>query len=119
MKPSLPALGLAAQGGNGAVIGTLVTFAVVRLIQTNAITPFVTSRVVAIPPAITLFAIIGIGTIFGLFGLFFSAALLVVAFTLIRSLYLREVLGEDIPRSEHKTLLGPNAFLKKDASSPD
>ncbi|MBB3879596.1 AI-2E family transporter [Sphingomonas pseudosanguinis] len=115
----LPALGLAAQGGNGAVIGTLVTFAVVRLIQTNAITPFVTSRVVAIPPAITLFAIIGIGTIFGLFGLFFSAALLVVAFTLIRSLYLREVLGEDIPRSEHKTLLGPNAFLKKDASSPD
>lgn len=115
----LPALGLAAQGGNGAVIGTLVTFAVVRLIQTNAITPFVTSRVVAIPPAITLFAIIGIGTIFGLFGLFFSAALLVVAFTLIRSLYLRDVLGEDIPRSEHKTLLGPNASLKKDASSPD
>lgn len=115
----LPALGLAAQGGNGAVIGTLITFAVVRLIQTNAITPFVTSRVVAIPPAVTLFAIIGIGTIFGLFGLFFSAALLVVAFTLIRSLYLRDVLGEDIPRSEHKTLLGPNASLKKDASSPD
>ena len=114
----LPALGLAAQGGNGAVIGTLVTFAVVRLIQTNAITPFVTSRVVAIPPAITLFAIIAIGTIFGLFGLFFSAAILVVVFTLIRSLYLREVLGENIPRAEHKSLLGPGARLKNDTKSP-
>ncbi|MCI1142453.1 hypothetical protein MOP88_09310 [Sphingomonas sp. WKB10] len=46
--------------------------------------------------------------IFGIFGLFFSAALLVVIFTLVRSLYLREVLGEDIPRSRHQTLLGPD-----------
>jgi len=114
----LPALGLAAQGGNGAIIGTLITFAVVRLVQTNAITPFVTSRVVAIPPAVTLFAIIGIGTIFGLFGLFFSAALLIVAFTLIRSLYLREVLGEDIPAVEHQTLLGPGARLKQEEEIP-
>jgi predicted PurR-regulated permease PerM len=85
-----------------------VTFAAARLIQTNLITPFVTSRVVSIPPAVTLFAIIGIGYIFGIFGLFFSAALLVVIFTLVRSLYLREVLGEDIPRARHRTLLGPD-----------
>ncbi|WP_374942528.1 AI-2E family transporter [Sphingomonas sp.] len=103
----LPALGLAATSGNGAVIGTLVTYAVVRMVQTNGITPYVTSRVVSIPPAITLFAILAIGLVFGLFGLFFSAALLVVIFTLVRSLYLREVLGEDIPRAEHGTLLGP------------
>lgn len=103
----LPALGLAATKGTGPIIGTLVTYAVVRLIQSNAITPYVTSRVVSIPPAMTLFVIIGIGYVFGLFGLFFSAALLVVIYTLIRSLYLREVLGEDIPRAEHQTLLGP------------
>ncbi len=104
----LPALGLAATKGTGPIIGTLVTYAAVRIVQSNAITPFVTSRVVAIPPAVTLFVIIGIGYVFGLFGLFFSAALLVVIFTLIRSLYLREVLGEDIPRAEHQTLLGPS-----------
>jgi len=104
----LPALGLAATVGTGPVIGTLVTYAVVRLIQTNAITPYVQSRVVSIPPAITVFAIIGIGVVFGLFGLFFSAALLVVFFTLIRSLYLREVLGEPIPRARHRRLFGPD-----------
>jgi predicted PurR-regulated permease PerM len=92
----LPALGLAATGGSGALIGCLLVFAGVRIVQTNFLTPFVQSRVIAIPPAVTLFAIIGIGFVFGLFGLFFSAALLVVIFTLVRSLYLREVLGEEI-----------------------
>lgn len=100
----LPALGLAATAGTQTIVGALIVFAVVRVVQTNFITPFVTSRVIAIPPAVTLFSIIAVGSIFGLFGLFFSAAILVVAFTLVRSLYLREVLGEPIPRSEHRTL---------------
>ena len=104
----IPALGLAATQGTSSIVGTLVTYAVVRLVQTNFITPYVQNRVISIPPAITVFAIIGIGTIFGLFGLFFSAALLVVIFTLVRSLYLREVLGEDIPKTVHRTLLGPD-----------
>ena len=104
----LPALGLAATVGTPPIGMTLVVFAVARLVQTNLITPFVTSRVVAIPPAVTLFAIIGIGYVFGIFGLFFSAALLVVLFTLVRSLYLREVLGEDIPRTPHRRLLWPD-----------
>ncbi len=101
----IPALGLAATKGTGPLIGTLVTYAVVRLVQTNFITPYVQQRVIAIPPAVTVFAIIGVGAVFGLFGLFFSAALLVVFFTLVRSLYLREVLGEDIPRAAHDRLL--------------
>ena len=104
----VPALGLAATQGTGRVLGALATYAVVRLVQTNFITPYVQQRVIAIPPAITVFAIIGIGVVFGLFGLFFSAAQLVVIFTLVRSLYLREVLGEDIPRVDHATLLAPS-----------
>ncbi|MEG3174655.1 AI-2E family transporter [Sphingomonas sp. RB3P16] len=96
----LPALGIAATAGTGPLIGTLVTYAVVRMIQTNFITPVVQSRVTDIPPAITVFAIIAIGFVFGLFGLFFSAALLVVIYTLVRSLYLRDVLGEDLSDPE-------------------
>ena len=92
----LPALGLAATVSTHAVIGTLITYAVVRLIQTNFITPFVQHRVIEIPPAVTLFSIIGIGMVFGLYALFFSAAMLVVIFALIRALYLREMIGEDI-----------------------
>jgi predicted PurR-regulated permease PerM len=92
----LPALGLGAAVGTGPLVGALVTYAAVRLVQTNFITPYVQNRVIAIPPAVTLFVIIAVGMVFGLFGLFFSAALLVVIFTLVRSLYLREVIGEAV-----------------------
>lgn len=114
----LPALGLAATVGTHQLLWTLATFAVVRLVQTNVVTPFVTARVVAIPPAVSLFAIIGIGYVFGVFGLFFSGGLLVVIHTLVRSLYLREVLGENIPRARHKTLLGPDLSPGPDPTTP-
>lgn len=98
----LPALGLAATVSPHAVIGALATYAVVRLIQTNFITPFVQHRVIDIPPAVTLFSIIGIGIVFGLYALFFSAAMLVVIFTLVRTLYLREMVGEPVdPPGDH------------------
>ncbi len=100
----IPALGLAATQGSTPVLWVLAVFVGVRVVQSNLITPFVTNQVIAIPPAVTLFTIIGIGYVFGLFGLFFSAALLVVIFTLVRSVYLREVLGEPIPRSPHAPL---------------
>ncbi|PZQ58438.1 MAG: AI-2E family transporter [Sphingomonas taxi] len=100
----LPALGLAATAGTDQLLWALAVFAIVRVVQTNFVTPFVTSRVIAIPPALSLFAIIGTGAVFGLFGLFFSGGILVVTFTLVRSLYLREILGEDIPRARQRTL---------------
>lgn len=115
----IPALGLAATVGTHQIALTFAVFAVTRLIQTNAVTPFVTSRVVAIPPAITVFAIIGIGYVFGIFGLFFSAALLVAIFTAVRSLYLREMLGEDIPRARHAKLLWPDASAASYRDSPE
>jgi predicted PurR-regulated permease PerM len=86
------------------LLWALAVFAIVRVVQTNFVTPFVTSRVISIPPALSLFAIIGTGAVFGLFGLFFSGGILVVAFTLTRSLYLREMLGEDIPTTRERRL---------------
>ena len=92
----LPALGLAANAGNGPLIGALATYAIVRLAQDMVVTPLIQDKVIAVPPAITLFAIVGIGYIFGLAGLVFAAPLLIAIFALTRTLYLRETLGEDI-----------------------
>ena len=97
----VPALGLAATGGSDTLAWALVVFVAIRIVHTNLITPLLQRHVVHVPPAVTLFAILGIGTVFGLFGLFFSGALLVVIFTLVRSLYLREVLGEDVAPPVH------------------
>lgn len=114
----LPALGLAATQGTQPLLGALAVFAIVRVVQTNFVTPFVTSRVIAIPPALSLFAIIGTGAVFGVFGLFFSGGILVVGFTLVRSLYLREVLGEDIPRSRERTLFTARGTLRQPELRP-
>jgi len=94
----LPALGLAANAGNGPLIGAITTYAVVRLVQDMVVTPLIQDKVIAVPPAITLFAIVGIGMIFGLAGLIFAAPLLIAIFALTRTLYLRETLGENIDR---------------------
>jgi predicted PurR-regulated permease PerM len=92
----LPALAIAAQQGGDEVLWVALAYIAVRLVQSNFITPVVTRRVVSIPPALTLFVILGTGAVFGVYGLFFSAALLVVAFVGIRDLYLRATLGESL-----------------------
>ena len=94
----LPAFGLATNAGSGPLIGAIATYAIVRLAQDMIITPLIQDKVIAVPPAITLFAIVGIGMIFGLAGLVFAAPLLIAIFALTRTLYLRETLGENIDR---------------------
>jgi predicted PurR-regulated permease PerM len=96
----LPALGLAANTGTTPLIGAVATYAVVRVVQDMIVTPLIQDKVIAVPPAITLFAIVGIGMIFGLAGLIFAAPLLIAIFALTRTLYLRETLGEDIHRPD-------------------
>lgn len=90
----LPALALAFAEGGGKVVEVLLAYVAVRLVQTNFITPLVNRRVIAIPPALTLFVILGAGAVFGFYGMFFAGALLVVAFVGVRELYLRDTLGE-------------------------
>ena len=48
-------------------------------------------RVVAVPPALTIFAIVGFGVLFGPSGVVLATPLAVVAVVLIRRLYLHEL----------------------------
>ena len=45
---------------------------------------------VHIPPALLLFSLIGVGVLFGPIGIFLAAPLTVVAFVLVKLLYVRE-----------------------------
>jgi predicted PurR-regulated permease PerM len=92
----VPAIGLAAADGGDLLWRTIVAYVFVRLIEAYALTPGLTRSVVQIPPALTLFVILGVGAVFGIYGVFFAGALLVVAFVGVRELYLRDTLGENI-----------------------
>jgi len=101
----LPAIGLAATAGGDVLWSTVVAYLAVRVIEAWLLTPFVNRQVVHIPPALTLFTILAVGAVFGVYGVFFAGALLVVAFVGVREFYLRDTLGENldgVPRSEGK-----------------
>lgn len=87
---------IVAAAGSGSLPGVLVTYAVVRVVQANIITPLISARVVEVPPALYLFLILSCGAAFGSFGLFFSGAISVAAYTLVLRLWLRETLGDDV-----------------------
>jgi len=86
-------LGLA---GSGSIGGVLATYAIVRIVQANVITPLISQKLITIPPGLYLFLILACGYAFGSFGLFFSGALSVAAYTLVIRLYSREVMGDGI-----------------------
>ncbi|MGZ5870428.1 MAG: AI-2E family transporter [Croceibacterium sp.] len=92
----VPVIGLAAAAGGDVLWRTVVAYLFVRIVEAYALTPGLTRSVVKIPPALTLFVILGVGAVFGVYGVFFAGALLVVAYVGVRELYLRDTLGEDI-----------------------
>jgi len=99
----LPSVGLAATAGSAVLWRTIVAYLAVRLIEAWLLTPIINRQVIHIPPALTLFTILGVGAVFGVYGVFFAGALLIVAFVGVREFYLRDTLGEDVegvPRSD-------------------
>jgi predicted PurR-regulated permease PerM len=97
---AVPALLLAlTQGGVELAVWTLLLYLGVQQIQGNLVAPLVTRRMVSLPPALTLFAILTFGLVFGPLGVLFAAPLAVVAFVAVKRLWVREALGEetDVP----------------------
>jgi predicted PurR-regulated permease PerM len=92
----VPAIGLAAVAGGDVLWRTIAAYLIVRLIEAYLLTPWLNHQVIKIPPALTLFVILGAGAVFGIYGVFFAGALLVVTFVAVRELYLRDTLGEDL-----------------------
>jgi predicted PurR-regulated permease PerM len=81
----------------GAVPATLLAltiglFIVVQALESNLITPLIQKRMVALPPVVTLFAILCFGWLFGPLGVLFATPLAVFLFVVINKLYVRDLL---------------------------
>jgi predicted PurR-regulated permease PerM len=76
------------------VAWTLALFLVVQALESNLITPLIQKRMVALPPVITLFAIVCFGLLFGLVGILFATPLAVFLFVVVNKLYVRDLLHE-------------------------
>ena len=101
---ALPAVLLAFTEDTTAVLWTVLAVLAIQQIEGNVIFPLAERHMVAIPPALALFAILAGGVLFGTLGLVFGFPLAVVDFVLVKKLYVRETLGEPTPvpgESEH------------------
>lgn len=96
---AIPGLLIALTLGPDTVLYALLVYLVVQQVEGNLITPLIVRRTVAIPPALTLLGVLAAGVLFGSVGVLLAAPLVVVAFVLVKRLYVRETLGHavDIP----------------------
>ena len=60
------------------------------------ITPIVQRKAVSLPPALTLFAVLAFGALFGAMGVLVATPLAVVAYVAVTDLYVRDALGENV-----------------------
>jgi predicted PurR-regulated permease PerM len=98
---AIPALLIAVAEDWETALGTLLLYLAIQQVESNLIMPLVQHRVVSLPPAVALFAVVAFGLLFGSLGVLLATPLAVVIFVGVKTLWLRETLGEPTdPRSE-------------------
>jgi predicted PurR-regulated permease PerM len=78
-------------------IWVIVAYTAIQQIESNILQPVVMSRAVALHPAVVLFAILIMGTLFGLVGLLLAVPLVAAIQVLVQELWVRRMdeMGED------------------------
>lgn len=90
-----PALMLAAMQGGQTFWLTLALYAGVSQLEANIITPMVQKNLASLPVVLGIFAVVGLGIIFGPLGVLFATPLCLVAYTVITMLYRQDVLHDE------------------------
>jgi predicted PurR-regulated permease PerM len=91
---ALPALVIAGSQSADMLLWTAGAFVVIQQVESNLIAPLVQRRTVELPPALSLLSVLAFGVVFGPLGLVLAVPLTVVAYVLVKKLYVRETLGE-------------------------
>ena len=78
-------------------LGTIVVYVAVQQFEGNVLQPIVQRYAVDLPPVVLLFSLLAFGTLFGVIGVIFAAPLTVVAYVLVKRLYVQEALGTKTP----------------------
>ena len=103
---AVPGIAIALSLSPELALWTLLVYVLVQQTEGNLITPLVQKEMVRLPPALTIFAIIAFGLLFGPLGILFATPLTVVTFVLVEKLWIRDTLcehtllpGEDEPQT--------------------
>lgn len=92
---SVPGIAVGLGESGSAALWVAALYLVVQQSEGLFITPLVQQGTVDLPPALTLFAIVAFGLLFGPMGVLFATPLTVVAFVVVKKLWVRDTLHEE------------------------
>ena len=92
---AVPVLLLAVGQGMQAIVLAGLLLLVIQQLEANVITPIAQDAMVEIPPFLVLFGLIAFGLVFGLVGVLVAGPLTLVAYVLVKELYIKDALGKD------------------------
>jgi predicted PurR-regulated permease PerM len=99
MAATVPGLLVALEAGPQTLVWAAVVYLVSAQLEANVITPLVLRRLAQLPMAVTLFAVLAMGVLLGPLGVLFATPLAIVAYVLVRMVYVEDVLGEPPARA--------------------
>jgi predicted PurR-regulated permease PerM len=89
---AVPVLAMAATRDTHTMVLAAILMVVVHQIEASLVAPLAAKRVVSLPPALSVFGVIAGGMLFGPVGFIFASPVLVVAYVLVKRLYVEETL---------------------------
>lgn len=92
---AVPALLVSATGGSHMFLLTLALYVGVSQLESNLITPLVQKNLASLPVVLGIFAVVGLGTLFGPLGVLFATPLALVLYTAVTMLYRQDVLHDE------------------------
>jgi predicted PurR-regulated permease PerM len=93
---AVPGVLLGLSAGPAMGLYALVVYVVVLQVEGNVIVPLVSREVLALPPALVLFAVMAAGLVLGPLGLLLAAPLTVLAVVAVSRLYVRDTLDTPV-----------------------
>lgn len=94
MAATVPGLIVAAGHDMQTLAWTGVVYLAASQFEANVVTPLVLRQMVELPMAVTLFAVLAMGVLLGSLGVLFATPLAVVAYVVVRMLYVEDALGD-------------------------
>ena len=94
---SIPAILLALAVGPDLALWVLLLYLAVQQFEGYLLTPLVQQYAVELPGVVLLFSLLAFGTLFGTLGIILAAPLTVVAYVLVKRLYVIETLHTPTP----------------------
>ena len=88
---AIPGVLIAFAQGPQMALYAIAVYTAVQFIEGHLVVPIVQKQAVALPPALTLVAIVAFGIVFGPAGLFFAVPLTVVTVVMVERLYVRRL----------------------------